>query len=135
MSEVKFVVGKDANGFCSKCDLVLAHTIVSLKKTGAPHRSQCNTCKSIHVYKDPSKTKKTTRKRTRKVDVPIEQVWMEQMSNTNNKSQKYSVREKFAKNDIIDHPKFGPGIVQQIIDTKIEVLFRDDLKVLIHGVK
>jgi hypothetical protein len=135
MTETEFVVGKDVLGFCSKCELPLAHTIVSLKKTGAPHRVECNTCKGVHVFKDPNKVKKATRKRTRKVEVPIEQVWMEQMSNTKQKSQPYSIRGKFQREDVLDHKTFGPGIVQQIIDTKIEVLFRDAMKVLIHGVK
>jgi hypothetical protein len=36
---------------------------------------------------------------------------------------------------MIDHKKFGPGIVQALIDGKIEVLFQHEIKTLVHGIK
>ena len=37
-------------------------------------------------------------------------------------------------NDVVDHPMFGRGFVSAIRDAgKIEVTFRSDVKVLVHG--
>jgi hypothetical protein len=46
----------------------------------------------------------------------------------------YSIRGSFTSGDIIDHPTFGQGIVERLIDNnKIEVLFKDDFRTLIHN--
>ncbi|MCR9204011.1 MAG: hypothetical protein NXH75_05515 [Halobacteriovoraceae bacterium] len=59
---------------------------------------------------------------------------MEKVASSSSKSQKYSLKEKFELGDIIDHPKFGPGIIDKLIDAdKIQVIFRHDIKTLIHN--
>ena len=35
--------------------------------------------------------------------------------------------------DVIDHVKFGPGIVEKVVDDKIEVIFRHEIKTLVHN--
>ena len=59
---------------------------------------------------------------------------MDAINKSSAKSQAYSPRTQFSVGDIIDHVKFGPGIVERTIDNnKIEVIFRHDIKVLIHN--
>jgi hypothetical protein len=58
---------------------------------------------------------------------------MKEMSNAVKKSQPYSIRSKFVAGDIIDHTNFGPGIVQSVKDDRIEVVFRDEIKNLVHN--
>ena len=55
------------------------------------------------------------------------------MSNTKKKSTPYAMDHKFAEGDIIDHVKFGPGIVEKVVDDKIEVIFRHEIKTLVHN--
>lgn len=132
-----FSVGKDVLSYCGKCKLPLGHIIVSMKDTNTIGKVQCNTCKGTHMYKDPSlKTKKvkaSTTKRTRKKSVSVGELWIEEMGKITGKAKAYSIREKFEAGDIIDHKKFGPGIVQNLVDDKIEVLFQHELKLLVHG--
>lgn len=46
----------------------------------------------------------------------------------------YTIRKTFKKNHYLQHPKFGIGIVQQQLEgDKIEVLFRYDIKILVHN--
>jgi hypothetical protein len=46
----------------------------------------------------------------------------------------FAMSSRFAKGDLILHPKFGKGLVLGVEATRIEVLFRDGKKKLGHGV-
>jgi hypothetical protein len=40
---------------------------------------------------------------------------------------KYNVKQQFQVGDLVKHPKFGDGVVTQIIDkNKVEILFKDE---------
>lgn len=134
----QLTVGKDVLSYCSKCKLNLGHTIVAMKDTQTIAKVKCNTCKTMHAYKDPSQSK-TKQSRVRKATalstkiVSVSDLWMEKMSSTTKKSTPYSVKGRFLEGDIIDHSKFGPGIVEKVIDDKIEVVFRHEIKTLVHN--
>ncbi len=134
-----FSAGKEVLSYCGKCKLPLGHTIVSMKDSATIGKVECNTCHAVNMYKDPaSKAKKVKstsgrKKTTRKKTVSVGELWMEEMGKASGKAKSYSIREKFESGDIIDHKKFGPGIVQELIDDKIEVLFQHELKLLVHG--
>lgn len=134
-----FSAGKEVLSYCGKCKLPLGHTIVSMKDAGTIGKVECNTCHATHMYKDPAtKTKKVksstgTRKKASRKTVSVGQLWMEEMGKVSGKARPYSIREKFIVGEIIDHKKFGPGIVQTLADDKIEVLFQHEIKLLVHG--
>ena len=49
-------------------------------------------------------------------------------------TQHYTTKTQFALGDKINHPTFGEGIVGKLIyPNKLEVIFRTDVKILIHG--
>lgn len=49
-------------------------------------------------------------------------------------SKLYSFKTKFAIGDKISHPEYGEGYVQkEVYPSKIQVLFQDDVRLLIHG--
>lgn len=130
--------GKEVLSYCGKCKLPLAHIIVAMKDANTIGKCTCNTCGATHMYKDPAtKTKKVKSKsggrRSTKKTVSVGELWIEEMGKIDGKSIAYSIREKFAVGDLIDHKKFGPGIVQDIADDKIEVLFQHEIKLLVHG--
>ena len=136
-----FSAGKEVLSYCGKCKLPLGHTIVSMKDAGTIGKVECNTCHAVHMYKDPStKTKKvkgsgttSKRKNASRKTVSVGQLWMEEMGKFSGKAKGYTIREVFEVGDIIDHKKFGPGVVQNKIDDKIEVLFQHEIKLLVHG--
>lgn len=45
----------------------------------------------------------------------------------------YSIHERFAVADRVKHPRFGSGVVSQVADGKITVLFGSEQKVLAAG--
>lgn len=136
MSE--FAAGKEVLSYCGKCKLSLAHIIVSMKDTTHIGKVTCNTCKATHAYKDPAtKTKKVKSKtqgtRKSRKSISVGELWTEEMNKASGKAREYGIREVFANGEIIDHKKFGPGIVQNTIEDKIEVLFQHEIKLLVHG--
>jgi hypothetical protein len=51
-------------------------------------------------------------------------------------SRRYSASERFAIGDSLEHPKFGVGTVVKIgLDGKIDVMFGDERRVLVHARK
>ncbi len=46
----------------------------------------------------------------------------------------YTPKTTFKKGDLLDHPTYGMGLVEKLIDkNKIEVIFKSDLKTLMHN--
>lgn len=45
----------------------------------------------------------------------------------------YSPSRTFARNELVNHSKFGKGIVISVDATRAEILFTEGLKKLVHG--
>ncbi len=137
---MKIEVGEEVLSHCNKCKLNLAHIIATMKKDGSIGKVQCKTCDAVHAYKDPSKVKaKKVKNKMVKRKVTTEQsiseMWLEALNKSTSKSQPYSINGSFTRGDIIDHDTFGPGIIDRAFDgNKIEVIFRHEIKILIHNV-
>ncbi|HXH75852.1 MAG TPA: hypothetical protein VNJ08_12845 [Bacteriovoracaceae bacterium] len=134
----QLTVGKDVLSYCTKCKLNLGHIIVAMKDAKHIAKVKCNTCGTLQSYKDPTlaKQNKTRTKKTSSIPskvISVSDLWMEKMSSTKKKSMPYAMDGKFNQGDIIDHSKFGPGIVEKVVDDKIEVIFRHEIKTLVHN--
>src|SRR5262245_12335675 len=139
-------VGKEALSYCTSCKMDLNHMIVALKGDRIA-KVQCLTCKKEHVYRAPKgitepgvAPKKATRARKKKDTeaeqaVSVEAEWEKLMAAHREAPLKpYSTKAHFGLGDKLSHPTFGDGIVGKLIyPNKLEVIFRTDIKVLIHG--
>ena len=139
-------VGKEVLSNCSKCKLILAHIIVTMKDTKTADKVQCKTCKATHSFKDPSAKKTKTsvdkviksakaksRSGGRKSTETVAELWNKAIGKNSTDSKTYTIKGSFITGDIIDHPTFGQGVVEKLIDNnKIEVLFQDDYRTLMH---
>jgi uncharacterized Zn finger protein (UPF0148 family) len=130
-------VGKEVLSYCSPCKLSLAHIIVTMKNDTTPGKTECKTCGAVHNYKNPDEAKKkktTTRKPRQSKLEQLKDTWMKAMAASDAEPQMYSIKQKFLIGDIVEHPKFGQGIVERSIDNnKIEVMFSAEVKVLLHN--
>ncbi len=45
----------------------------------------------------------------------------------------WSLSAKFSRDELIEHPKFGRGVVVLVVGTTIEVLFQEGTKKLAHA--
>lgn len=137
--------GKEVSAYCGKCQLKLAHIIVTMKGPQLPGRVQCKTCQATHLYKETpmagsttlTRRKVSSKKSSKKDTRSNEEVWTSALSDAKNKQQSqksYSISENFAVGDVIDHASFGKGVVQSLMSgDKIEVIFQEQIKTLVHN--
>jgi hypothetical protein len=120
----------------------LNHIIVAMKGDRIA-KVQCLTCKKEHVYRAPKGATEPQAKaapRVKKTESEeashsIEVEWEKLMSAHRELPIKpYSTKGQFGLGDKLSHPTFGDGIVGKLIyPNKLEVIFRTDVKVLIHS--
>ena len=131
-------VGKDIDSFCTKCDMILNHVIVA-KVGETVKRVKCLTCNTEHAYKAASKAAAAPKKK-RAVGVRAGKVLATDYDTLMrgrdvSRAKKYKPVDRFVKADILNHTQFGIGIVIAEKDgTKIEVVFANGQKTLVHGV-
>lgn len=140
----QLAAGKDILAYCNKCKLTLSHTIIVMKDHNTVDKVICNTCKSTHSYKGPNaqtsrpgarkKVASGTRKTSSQKTEELQSKWLTDVNNSTQAPIKYSPKTKFEIGNLIDHPKFGTGIVEATLEAdKIDILFKTGNKILIHN--
>ena len=135
-------VGGEVDGFCTRCEMTLAHTIIAMVD-GRPVKVECNTCHGVHRFRGDVPSSATARKsaaapapgvrRTRERPSTIS---FDEVLRGKNlaMAQRYSSKATYQLDQVIEHPTFGLGWVSAVRDaSKVEVTFRTDVKVLVHG--
>jgi hypothetical protein len=129
-------VGGEVDAFCTKCELTLAHTVHAVMGN-RPVKIECNTCHGVHRYRDPAgpaaRQAPTGSRpaRARAQVIPFDALLAEKRVA---EARPYSAARRYAVDDVVDHPSFGRGFVSAVRDGgKVEVTFRSDVKVLVHG--
>lgn len=139
-------VGGEIDAFCGKCELNLAHTIIAMVGPKVI-KVKCNTCDNEHQYRGvqplvkptsfaaPTKKaagSKTTTRTPRAAVVTMS--WEDQFAGKDlGRAKKYSPRETFVMDEVMDHPTFGIGLVIAVRVDKVDVSFKQDTKTLVHG--
>lgn len=132
-------IGSNIDAWCTKCKLVLAHTIEAVAD-GLIKRVECNTCRGKHQFKScepgtvkPSLFLKPTAKE--KPNKSKASDYSRLLSGKDlSKAAGYTISQHFVRGDVIHHTKFGVGVVVDEKDlSKIEVLFECGPKILIRA--
>ena len=141
-------VGGEIDAACGKCEMNLAHTIIAMVGPKVV-KVKCNTCGNEHNYRGvqplvkiqsfaspkraiASSSSSASPRKAAATTVVIS--WDEQFKGKDlTKAKKYSPRETFAVDDVVDHPTFGLGLVRGVRDGKVEVAFKQEDKILVHG--
>jgi hypothetical protein len=131
----KITAGSDVEAYCTKCKLVLAHTVVSLQGPKI-RRVKCNTCNGEHNYRAEKPQPKVAAKKAAKPKTATKrtrQSWTEVMQEASGKPHKtYSMSGNFGEGDWIEHSVFGLGCVQSFTPPdRISVRFADTTKMLV----
>ena len=137
-------VGAEIDAWCTSCRMNLNHRIVAMVG-GAAKRVLCLTCDKQHNYRSPKSegaakvAKKTTKKAPSAKSVAAaataaQRKWQEATGDKDaSEYRPYSMTTRFEAGQLIMHPKFGEGLVQEVTaPQKISILFRTGLKTLIH---
>jgi hypothetical protein len=129
-------VGGEVDALCSKCELVLAHTVHAVVG-GQPVKVECNTCHVVHRYRAPAgrpagRVPGTRAPRATKAPaVGFDELLAAKDASS---AQPYSPARTYSDGAVVDHPIFGRGFVSAVRDGgKIEVTFRSSVKVLVHA--
>ena len=138
-------VGKDLHTHCTKCAGDRWHVVVA-KVDGKIKRVECKICGSLHNLKvhlekaaphkrgseSPSRRKMVTSSSV--PGKPWQQLVMDREVAGEGK-QGYNLSSGYSMGNLIDHPKFGLGVVVKILDNqrRAEVAFEDGMKVLAIG--
>ncbi len=130
-------VGGEVDSFCTRCQMTLAHTLHAIVG-GRPVKVECNTCHGVHRFRGdaPEASARPSQRaarpaRERPITIGFEEVLR---GKDLAMAQRYSPRSTYQLDQVIEHPTFGMGWVSGIRDGgKIEVTFRAEVKVLVHG--
>lgn len=133
-------VGGDILSYCTRCKMELAHVVVSMVDT-QPAKVICKTCKSEHKHRKipgtPAKgraTARTARPATATQVVRAAEYWEKKMREAKRVGRPYAVTDTFQVGDVVEHTKFGAGIVEEVRGNgKVVIFFRDGEKMLVHG--
>ena len=139
-------VGGDVDSWCTKCRLMLTHRIVAMVGP-KPARVECETCHSQHNWRErapgdgpareprmvgsaavPRTPRQSHVTRLEQERRDREQSWERAVTGKLvGEFVKYNVKAQFKVGDLVKHPKFGDGVVTQVLDkNKVEILFRDE---------
>jgi hypothetical protein len=146
MSRKPLSVTDNVEAKCTRCNAILNHTIVAMVE-GRIVRVKCNTCQGEHNYRTGAVAKKAASsdgaakpktagsaaaKGTKKDPAAAERAEWEAISPGFNpeKAAAYSMTGKFRMNSLVQHPSFGMGVVRKVLIGKIEILFKDGIKLL-----
>ena len=150
---MKIIVGSEIDAYCTKCKLVLDHIVVAMSGS-KPKKVECLTCHGQHMYKasEPKSRKKVntqkaastskskaekpkTKKRSKSelMQEKEKKLWEESLARKDLTSAiPYSMAGSYEFDDLIDHAKFGMGIVTNVINSKkMEVLFEAGYKAMV----
>ena len=142
MSELK--VGGEVDAFCTKCKLVLAHTVLAVW-AGQIKRVRCNTCMGEHGYRrgapgasaaKPAHPRATAAPKSKAAAEPtVPRSYVELLAGRGASSaRRYNLKEKFAVGELVQHPSFGLGVVGAARGLeKIDVAFPGGVKTLLHN--
>jgi hypothetical protein len=128
-------VGGEVDAFCTKCELLLAHTILAMVGPKIA-RVRCNTCMGEHAFRGQVVPKGASKPRASRASTAAEKVvigFEERLKGSDlTKARKYSPKESFAAEEVMSHPTFGYGIVSAVRGDKIDVAFKAFEKTLLH---
>ena len=137
-------IGKGIDGWCTRCKLVLAHTIEATAG-GKITRVHCNTCGGQHAFRAAPPSTRSASGRITRSSRDVGRTSKEQASlpseyeallhgRTAASARRYSILARFKVGELISHATFGLGAVTGERDgIKIEVLFADRSRVLLQG--
>ncbi len=137
-------VAKSFFTHCKKCDADRYHTVLA-HPTATSAKLKCEICGAASTYKLPKQGAAAKVKRplagaaakrkeaaaSAKKNAHIEE--FQSLMNSAGDIQSYTMKAKFGVNTKLKHPKFGIGYVRSSQAEKIEVVFEDEVRNLVHN--
>jgi hypothetical protein len=114
MEKEIFAVGQRVDKLCTVCEVERGHVVASVTKRGQVSRVSCPICGTRSTFKTDAKTSGS--RTSAQAGAP------------------YDPKRMYRTGQTMMHPSFGFGEVTAVIEAqKIDVLFADRLRRMIHG--
>jgi phage FluMu protein Com len=103
---------------------------------------KCNTCQKTHTYRSPDSASEATAAKRKSARKKREEAANAAMADFDElakevdlgSAETYSIKKTLDVRQVVEHPKFGTGIVFALKeDGKAEIVFRDGPRTLIHS--
>lgn len=96
---------------------------------------KCRTCGSTHKYRDPEagppKGRKTAGKTAEGAGSAGQ--WEAAIAGASGKTQPYRMDATYHVGDVVEHERFGRGVVRKLYVNKCDVLFQDRERLMASG--
>lgn len=146
-------VAKSLFTFCKKCEADRYHRVLAHLDSKSA-KVECEICKAKKKFTLPKAQDRSSSARAAKsgtVRIPKEGGRSSAKSESarknlhaeeyslllnslgNSDSSNYSMKLKFSVNQKLTHPKFGIGFVKSALPDRIEVVFSDEIRSLVHN--
>ena len=131
-------VGDEVEAMCGVCKVATVHNVETVKDDKA-FKVLCKSCSASHRYRKPVKEGEVKKKRVAKPKAPPktkeQRKWSRVLAKVDAENPvEYAMKSNFDANDVIDHAKFGVGVVVDIVDTsKVSVVFEEGEKTLVQN--
>lgn len=140
------VVGKSFYSLCKKCDTDRYHTVLALP-TETSAKLKCEVCGASSTWKAPkARAAKTTSTAPRGAAAKAKANAEAARSAAHNAEYEtlsssladapetsYNMKATFTKDTKLKHSKFGVGFIRLVQPEKIEVVFQDEVRSLVHN--
>lgn len=113
MKKTSYTLGDTAEMTCSACDSEQMHEVRSATKQGVITEARCQTCDTVTKF-------------TRGVKTSVNM-------GTSKNAAPYDRNRTYKKGQVMTHDKFGRGEVTGTDSQKMDVLFGDQTRRMIHG--
>lgn len=139
-------VAKNIHTFCKKCNADRYHVVIA-HKTATSAKVKCEVCGASKTYSLPKVAKPVKPKVFGAKPRATRKVMTEEARRSSHNAeyehliaqhsqtpvQTYSFKTKFELNHKVQHPKFGLGLIKAVQIDRIEVVFQDEVRNLVHN--
>ena len=141
MSESKTIqVGDEIEAMCGVCKDATVHVVESIKDDKV-NKVLCKSCSASHRYRKPVAAGEEAPKKAKKAKPKAppktkeQRKWSRVVAKVDAENPvTYAMDSTFAANDVIDHAKFGVGVVVDVVDpSKVSVVFEEGEKTLVQN--
>jgi len=135
-------VGGEVDASCTKCKMILGHTILAMVGSRIA-RVRCNTCQGEHNFRNGGERTRAPRASSAALKRPAARAAavaaasggdLDSLIKGKDISQplRYNAGQAFDKDQVLQHPSFGLGVVIEVRGEKMDVMFDAGMKTLAH---
>ncbi|MBC7420270.1 MAG: hypothetical protein H7328_06030 [Bdellovibrio sp.] len=143
MTDVLPPVAKSFHTLCKKCEVERYHKVLT-HTSATSAKIECEVCHSKKTYTIPKAGSSMAKKATTKSKTGVVKPRAKKNSHADEygalmlnrgaeKGTPFSIKTKFKNDEKIEHGKFGPGFVKAVQPDRVDVMFSDEVKTLMHN--